>query len=314
MRIAITGGTGFVGRHLATALLEDGHEVVLIARSATGLPDGFQDSEAVSAAPASVTDREALESAFEHCDAVAHLAGVNMERDAATYEAVHVRGTEHAVAAAAAAGADRFVLSSFLRARPDCGSGYHESKWAAERIVRESDLDATVLKIGVTYGRGDHMVSHISRAVATLPFFALVGLEETRLRPLAVADLVEVLAAALTTVRLADTTAAVTGPEEVTLADAVGRIGDVLDRDPWLVPVPVVVHALLARLQERTLETPLTSRAQVRILSEDVVDPAPTAVCEPLPPELEPDRPFTRERIAAALPERRTFGRADLRW
>ena len=32
MKIAITGGTGFVGRHLARALVKDGHQVVLIAR------------------------------------------------------------------------------------------------------------------------------------------------------------------------------------------------------------------------------------------------------------------------------------------
>jgi nucleoside-diphosphate-sugar epimerase len=32
MRIAITGGTGFIGRHLADALTASGHEVILITR------------------------------------------------------------------------------------------------------------------------------------------------------------------------------------------------------------------------------------------------------------------------------------------
>ena len=49
-------------------------------------------------------------------------------------------------------------MLSFLRARPDCGSPYHESKWAAEQLIRESGLDYTILKAGMIYGRGDHLI------------------------------------------------------------------------------------------------------------------------------------------------------------
>ena len=44
------------------------------------------------------------------------------------------------------------ALLSFLRARAHCGSGYHQSKWAAEEIVRGSGLDYTILKAGVIHG------------------------------------------------------------------------------------------------------------------------------------------------------------------
>ena len=77
--------------------------------------------------------------------------------------------------AAKAAGVKQIILLSFLRARPNCGSPYHESKWEAEEIVRKSGLDYTIFKSGVIYGKGDHMLDHLSHAFHTFPFFAFIG-------------------------------------------------------------------------------------------------------------------------------------------
>lgn len=101
------------------------------------------------------------------------------------------------IEAARIAGVAKVALLSFLRARANCGSGYHEAKWAAEEIVRGSGLDYTILKAGVIYGRGDHMLDHLSHALFTFPVFATVGLRDRPVRPLAVEDLVKVLEAAL---------------------------------------------------------------------------------------------------------------------
>ena len=314
MKIAITGGTGFVGSHLASRLADGGHEVRLVARGTRDRPPALRDLPHAEFVAASVGDTDALRDAFAGCDAVAHLAGINFERGSQTYETVHVEGTRNVVEAAEDAGTSTVVLSSFLRARPSCGSAYHESKWAAEEIVRGSGLDYTVLKPGVTYGRGDHVLEHVSRWLATVPVFGLVGFEERRLRPLAVQDLVDVAAAALTGDRLSETTVAVVGPEELGLREVVRRIGAVVDRTPLMVPVPVRVHDVIALLQERVMETPITSTAQVRMLQEGATDPAPDGVCDPLPDDLRPGRPFSRERIERGLPEPRPYGLADLRW
>ena len=102
------------------------------------------------------------------------------------------------VEAARKAGVRKIALISFLRARPDCGSGYHESKWQAEEIVRRSGLDFTVLKCSVIYGRGDHMLAHLSHAFYTFPIFAFVGFNDRLIRPNAVEDVARIVNAALT--------------------------------------------------------------------------------------------------------------------
>jgi NADH dehydrogenase len=164
MRIAITGGTGFVGGHLAASLAGEGHDVVVLARGHDERPFATHvlGLEGVRAVGASIRDRHALTEAFEGCDAIAHCAGINREVGAQTYQAVHVEGTASVVVAARDAGVARLSLVSFLRARPACGSAYHESKFAAEEIVRASGLDWTVLKPGMMFGRGDHMLEHLT--------------------------------------------------------------------------------------------------------------------------------------------------------
>lgn len=295
-RIAITGGTGFVGGHLAELLRRDGHDVTIIGRR-TGID---------------IADAGALARAFEGCEAVVHCAGINRELGHQTYRRVHVDGTDAVAQAARKAGASRLVILSFLRARPDGPTSYHRSKWAAEQLVRKSGLAWTVLKAGVICGPGDHLLDHVSRAIQTFPLFGLVGLRPTLVRPVAVDDVARLLAAAaLGDARLARRTIAVLGPETLTLEEAVRRIGLAAGRRPRFVSVPVPIHRWLARLWETTMRVPLLSRAQVEILAEGVTEPLPAA--EEPPADLRPRTPFSEVTIRAGLPPRGGFGLRDLR-
>jgi NADH dehydrogenase len=311
MRIAITGGTGFVGRHLASGLVSSGHEVVLIARGLDhrgGGVKGLPNTRFFASDLSNVAD---LARAFSACGAVAHCAGINREIGNQTYQRVHVDGTRHVVEAARLAGVGKIALLSFLRARPDCGSGYHESKWAAEEIFRKSGLDYTILKAGVIYGQGDHMLDHLSHALFTFPVFAMVGFDDRPICPLAVNDLTQILKATLAGDRLSRQTIAVLGPEEMPLSEAVRRVAKVIGKRPLYIPMPVWFHYALAILLEATMTIPLVSRAQVRILSEGIVEPLPA--CASLPDDLMPSIRFTDDQIRRGLPQPAAFNRKDLR-
>src|SRR5438270_9762201 len=75
--------------------------------------------------------------------------------------------------------------------------------------------------------------------------------------------------------------------------------------------MPIWFHYLLGCLVERVMTVPLVSRAQVRMLAEGLAEPAPP--CEPLPPELAPQIPFSDEQIRKGLPAPGPFGWRDLR-
>ncbi len=291
MRVAITGGTGFVGRHLAERL--NSPDTVVISRRM-----GVQ-----------INDVDALAAAFAGCDVVAHCAGINREVGDQTFDRVHVHGTRAVIEAARRAGVQRIVMLSFLRARPDCGSAYHETKWAAEELLRESGIEHTILKAGMIYGLGDHMVDHVTRAVRTFPIFATVGFHERTVRPVPVEEAVNALIAAMEG-RVTSPTVTLLGAEELELGTAVRRIARLAGGRPLYVRAPVWAIRVLAQLTEWTMVVPLVAKAQAHMLAEGVSEPAPFA--PELPFGLRPALPFDDERIRAALPEGR-FTLNDLR-
>jgi nucleoside-diphosphate-sugar epimerase len=141
MRIAITGGTGFIGGHLATRLAAEGHEVILLARGTREkqtrpgmkfVASDLSNEIEATCTPEACVPITGLAQAFTGCEAVLHCAGINREIGSQTYQKVHVEATGNVVNAAQTAGVSKIMLMSFLRARPNCGSPYHESKWAAE--------------------------------------------------------------------------------------------------------------------------------------------------------------------------------------
>jgi uncharacterized protein YbjT (DUF2867 family) len=284
-----------VGKALAKLLRAQGYEAVQLSRR-TG---------------ADIADAASLRAAFEGCDAVAHCAGINREIGAQTYDAVHVRGTRNVVEAAKQAGVRHISLVSFLRARPDTGWPYHETKWQAEEIVRDSGIAYTILKAGVIFGPGDHMLDHLKRALLTFPVFAFVGMKDRDVAPAHVDDVARILAAAPGDSRLHDRTFAVIGPEAMPLADAVRRVAAVLGKRRLFIRLPVFAHLPIAWLAERVMKEPMASLAQVRILNEGVVEA--TGEAEELPDELRPQTPFSQAAILAGLPAAGRYGLRDLR-
>jgi uncharacterized protein YbjT (DUF2867 family) len=308
MKMAITGGTGFVGRNIARLLAAARHEVVLIARGVDTTDPSIR--RVAKFAPLDLDSTTELAKVITGCEAVVHCAGINREHGDQTFRKVHIEGTRRVVEAAQKVGVRKIVLISFLRARPNCGSPYHESKWAAEEIVRHSGLDYTVLKCGVIYGEGDHMLNHLSHAFYTFPVFAFVGFRDKPIRPNAVEDVARIVKACVVDGALSRKTVAVLGPDELTLRQAVRRVASVVGRRPLMFPMPVWFHRVLGWGLERMMKVPMVSSAQVRMLDEGLAEPAPA--CELVPPELAPQIRFTTEQIRKGLPERGPFTFRDL--
>ena len=155
------------------------------------------------------------------------------------------------------------------------------------------------------------MLDHLSHSISTFPLIATVGFREQNIRPLAIDDLVRLLAVALTDSKISNKTIAIVGPEELHLSDAVRRVAQVLGKRVFLMPAPVWFHYVLAQVFEWTMKIPLVAKAQVRILSEGVVDS--TMPCDPVPSLCRPQILFDETAIRSGLPEPGAFGLKDLR-
>jgi nucleoside-diphosphate-sugar epimerase len=149
VKLAITGGTGFVGAHLIDLSLAEGHELRALTRRPQPPRPGIEWIEGP------LSDRAAVARLVEGADAVVHVAGVINAPDAASFEEGNVGGTLAAVAAATASGARRFVHVSSLAAREPELSQYGASKARAEALVENSGLDWVIVRPPAVYGPGD---------------------------------------------------------------------------------------------------------------------------------------------------------------
>jgi NADH dehydrogenase len=300
MKIAITGGTGFIGRHVARDLTGRGHEVIVIARGQYNRNNQPVAGARLVTLDANETDR--LTQVFEGCQAVVHCAGTSLEDARQTFHRLHVEGTRSAVTAAERVRVKKFVLVSYLNVRPTVKSEYHTTKWQGEEIVRSSKLNFTILKAGLIYGQGDHLLHNLSNLFRKMPVFAAVGLREKTVRLVAVEDLVDLISASMVEDRFSRQTVAVMGPEEFPFSQAARRISKAMGK-PFLIvlPFPVFFHRILAFLSERLMPKPLITKSQVQMLADGISQPTLESV--PLPDELRPKTLFTEEQIRKGLPK-----------
>ncbi len=149
MRLAITGGTGFVGSHVIDAAAAAGHQIKALTRRQQSAREG------VEWVTGSLDDRESLRLLVTGADAIVHVAGVITSPDAAGFERGNVAGTLAMLAAATAGGIHRFVHVSSLAAREPKLSQYGRSKARSEDLVRSSGLEWSIVRPPAVYGPGD---------------------------------------------------------------------------------------------------------------------------------------------------------------
>ena len=149
MKLAITGGTGFVGSHVIDAALAEGYDVQALTRREQ------PPRERLQWVFGSLDDRPSLKELVDEADAVIHVAGVINAPDAAAFEQGNVEGTLAMLAAATAGGVRRFIHVSSLAAREPRLSLYGASKARSEELVESSGLDWAIVRPPAVYGPGD---------------------------------------------------------------------------------------------------------------------------------------------------------------
>ena len=87
---------------------------------------------------------------------------------------------------------------SALGTRPNAVARYHQSKWAAEEIVRGSGLDYTIFRPSIIYGPRDHFVNLFAKMSRLSPVLPIIGSGQSKLQPVPVADVATCFVRALT--------------------------------------------------------------------------------------------------------------------
>lgn len=155
--VAVTGATGFVGRHVVRELLGRGWRVRALTRT-PGKASRVLDRAAIAEGAIEVVEGDALGEGIaarlvRGADACVNLIGIIREAPGRqTFERMHTRTTRALVRACEDAGVERFVQMSALGVGDEGDCAYLRTKWAAERAVRASSLTWTIMRPGLIHG------------------------------------------------------------------------------------------------------------------------------------------------------------------
>ena len=262
-RIAITGGTGFVGLHTSRALVAAGHEVRLVARGQRRNPR-LPGTELVRA---DVTGGDGLVDALRGCDAVLHLVAIIRERGAQTFDRVNRQGAENLAKAAREAGVGHIVHLSALGADPDPRYPYLQTKWLGEQAVVGSGVAYDVLRPSLMFGTGDGFFTQLVKLVRWNPVVPIPGDGRAMFQPFAVTDLARIVVQCVESGprrRVVE----VGGPDWLTLEEIVGIVKQVMGtrRRNVHVPVPAILPA--AFLFDLLMSKPLVTPQQLKMLAK----------------------------------------------
>ncbi|RJS93966.1 hopanoid-associated sugar epimerase [Salinisphaera sp. Q1T1-3] len=269
MRCLITGATGFVGSAVVRAALRDGWQVVAARRPASDM--SALEGLSVETVQVDLGDADALAAAMAGCDAVFHVAA-DYRLWAANPEELYennVEGTRRVCQAVQAAGVSRLVYTSSVATLglpkdgtpgdedtpvclDDMIGDYKRSKYLAEAVVREfvdDGLDAVIVNPSAPIGPRDHKPTPtgqmvLEAAAGRMPAFVDTGLNVVHVDDVARGHL-QAHARGVSGRRY------VLGGVDMTLAEILALVAEIVDRPPPRVRLPHNLVLPVAHVAER---------------------------------------------------------------
>ena len=290
--VLVTGATGFIGRRLVPALVEDGHDV----RAMTRHPDTYDgEGEPVGA---DVADRASLDDALRGVDVAIYLVHSLDDPD---FERKDAQAARNFSAAAAAAGVKQIVYMGGLGDDNDDLSAHLRSRREVEHLLGADGVPVTVLRAAIVVGHGGISWEITRQLVKNLPAMVVPKWVSTRTQPIALDDVIRYLAGVVDNEQALGRVFEIGGTEQLTYLDMMKVAAEAMNgRAIPIVTVPVLTPRLSSYgLALVTDVDATTGRNLIDSMSHEVVV-KDTSIRDVVPGE-----PLSyRESVRRALAER----------
>ena len=244
--VTLIGGTGFIGSHVAQALLECGARVRIAARNpekAFKLKP-LANLGQLQFARCNAADKGSVEACVAGSDAVVYLVGTFDGNQ----KALQADGAGHAARAATANGADAFVYVSAIGADAEKETGYYKTKGMGEQQVLDAFPKATIVRPSVVFGEEDGLVPMFADLVKIMPVMPVFG-ADSEFQVVWVDDVAAGIAAALANPKAhGGKTYELAGPEKLTMLQINEMIAEGQERERTFFPMPSPLAKVFAAL------------------------------------------------------------------
>jgi uncharacterized protein YbjT (DUF2867 family) len=258
LNLHVTGASGFLGGYVTPELVSRGHQVSALARSDTAA----NAVRKLGAEPLSgdLDDRETTTAVFRAsgADVLVNLASLGFGHAPTIINAAEVAGIKKAV----------FVSTTSIFTKLETAS--KGTRHNAEELVRASSMQWTIVRPTMIYGdSGDRNMWRLLRFLQRSRFIPLPGGGKGLQQPVHVADLADLIVAAVESDEVSGRTYDAAGPTPLTLRAICEQAAAAVGKKPVFISLPLPVVAGTLRVFESTKMTPKISSEQIRRLGEN---------------------------------------------
>jgi len=227
----VTGAFSYTGRFIARKLLADGRRVRTLTNHSNR--PGTDDLQAeVEVEPLRFDDRKRLEISLRGASTLYNTYWVRFPHAGLDFDRA-VANTRILMQAAADAGVRKVVHISVSNPSLDSPLAYYAGKARTEDVVKGSGLAWAIVRPTLVFGPGDILINNIAWLLRRMPVFAMPGLGQYRVQPVAAEDVADI--AVWAAAQPENITVDAAGPEIVTYAELVDQIVVAVRRRPRFV-------------------------------------------------------------------------------
>jgi uncharacterized protein YbjT (DUF2867 family) len=253
-KVLVTGATGFTGSYTIPALLKAGYEVSCFVRPTSDLQ--FLPNDQLSFIEGTLDDPDSLTAALSGHDAIINIASLGFGHADSIVNVIEAAGIQRAI----------FVSTTALFTKLNAPS--KTVRLAAEKRIKESTLNYTILRPTMIYGSGrDRNICRLIQYLSRFPVLPVFGTGDYLLQPIYVADVAQAIVKALPEATAHRQAYNISGHAELTYNQLVDTVSEALGRKTWKLHIPHKPMIALLTFSEKLVTLPIKAE-QIQRLNE----------------------------------------------
>jgi len=282
MKVALFGGTGFVGKHITDELLNNGHNPVLLVRP--GSENKVSRSNECTINTGDISEKEIIKKTIKDADAVIYNIGLIRQypKKGITFENAHYEGAKRCIDIAKELGVKRFILMSANGVKYE-GTKYQSTKFLADQYLKNSNLDWTIFRPSLIFGDPKGTVefcTQLRNDMLNLPLPAPIFFEGINIRkagkfsmsPIHISDTAKFFVKSLEMESTYKKIYNLGGKQSYNWIELIDKISEASNKKKWKVPAPVEPIKLAAMMLEWLPLFPITKDQLTMLLEGNTCD------------------------------------------
>ena len=277
MKVALFGGTGFVGSYIVKELINQGYTPKVLIRP--GSENKLVHPEKCEIVSGDIFNENSINEVINDVDATIYNIGIirQFKRLGITYEKLHFQGAKNCIDIAKKNGVNKFILMSANGVKLN-GTGYQTFKFQAEKYLKASVLNWTIFQPSVIFGDSKGLMefcSQLKKDMLNLPFPAPLFFDgilplsagNFSMSPIHVTDVAKCFVASISNDKSNFQTYQLGGNKDYNWKEIIRIISKSYGKNKWAVPAPVLPIKLIALILDQFPWFPI-SRDQLTMLLE----------------------------------------------